>query len=127
MDPQGKGTRLVGIVERVSFFVTGIGYATLAVGSLNLLLRKGNVSTVAGRTIWPRPCSHPSSGGGLVGLAGAAVVIAGILQMRLGVTAGFRQGLQRDLSPWLRRTTIVSGRLSQIALGPLSLLVRCHW
>ena len=86
VDPQGKGTRLVGIVERVSFFVTGIGYATLAFGSLNLLLRKGGVRT--GLDDLAAGVLTPVFGRWLVGLAGAAVVIAGILQMRLGVTAG---------------------------------------
>ena len=121
VDPQGKGTRIVGIVERVSFFVTGIGSATLAFGSLNLLLGKGGVRT--GLDDLAAGVLTPFFGRWLVGLAGAAVVIAGILQMRLGVTAGFRHDLRRDLSPWWRRITIVSGRFGYIALGPLSLLV----
>jgi hypothetical protein len=121
VDPQGKGTRIVGIVERASFFVTGIGYAALAFGSLNLLLGRGVSAT--GLDDLAAAVLTPVFGRWLVGLAGAAVVIAGVLQMRLGVTAGFRHDLRRDLSPWLRRITIVSGRFGYIALGPLSLLV----
>jgi Domain of Unknown Function (DUF1206) len=121
MDPQGKGTRIVGMVERVSFFVTGIGYAALAFGSLTLLLGKGASGTdlddLAAAVL------TPSFGRWLVGLAGAAVVIAGVLQMRLAVTAGFRHDLRPELSPWMRRITIASGRFGYSALGVLSLLV----
>jgi hypothetical protein len=121
VDPQGKGARIVGIVERVSFLVTGIGYAGLAFGSLNLLLGKGGAGT--GLDDLAATVLTPVFGRWLVGLAGAAVVTAGVLQMRLGVTAGFRHDLRQDLSPWLPRITIVSGRLGYLALGLLSLLV----
>ena len=121
VDPQGKGTRVVGIIERAAFFVTGIGYSTLAVGSLNLLLEHGGPNTdldhLAARVL------TPVFGRWLVGLAGAAVVIAGIFQIRLGVTAGFRRDLRRDLSPWWRRITVASGRVGYVALALLSLLV----
>jgi len=50
-------------------------------------------------------------------------MISGILQMRLGITAGFRENLRRDLSKLMRAVTIVSGRIGYLALGVLSLLV----
>jgi len=105
----------------VAFCATVIGSATRAFGSLNLVLGKGGVRT--GLDDLAAGVLTPFFGRWLVGLAGAAVVIAGILQMRLGVTAGFRHDLRGDLSPWLHRITIVSGRFGYIALGPLSLLV----
>jgi Domain of Unknown Function (DUF1206) len=121
VDPQGKGKRLVGIVERVAFLVTGIGYAVLAFGSLSLVLGRGGPGTdlddLAARVL------TPVVGRWLVGLAGSAVVIAGVLQMRLGITAGFRHDLRQDLSPWWRRITVASGRFGYLALGLLSLLV----
>jgi Domain of Unknown Function (DUF1206) len=121
VDPQGKGKRLVGIVERVAFLVTGIGYAVLAFGSLSLVLGRGGSGTdlddLAASVL------TPIVGRWLVGLAGSAVVIAGVLQMRLGITAGFRHDLRQDLSPWWRRITVASGRFGYLALGLLSLLV----
>ena len=121
VDPQGKGTRVTGILERASFFVTGLGYAALAFGSLNLLRGKGGLGTelddLAANVL------TPVFGRLLVGLAGATVVTAGALQMRLGVTAGFRHDLRKDLSSWWRKITIVSGRFGYLALGLLSLLV----
>jgi hypothetical protein len=121
VDPQGKGTRIVGIIERAAFFVTGIGYTALALGSLNLLLGKGGIG--ADLDALAASVLTPIFGRWLVGLAGAAVLIAGVLQMRLGITAGFRHDLRQDLSIWWRRTTVVSGRFGYIALGVLSLLV----
>ena len=45
VDPQGKGKRIVGIVERAAFLVTGIGYAALAFGSLGLVLGRAGPGT----------------------------------------------------------------------------------
>ena len=58
VDPQGKGTRIVGIVERVSFFVTGIGSAALAFGSLNLSAREGRRRHRSGRSGRGRAHTH---------------------------------------------------------------------
>jgi hypothetical protein len=121
VDPQRKGTRVIGIVERVSFFVTGIGYAALAFGSLDLLRGKGGFGT--GLDDLAAKVLTPVVGRWLVGLAGVAVVTAGVFQVRLGVMAGFRHDLRNDLSHWWRKLTIVSGRFGYLALGLLSLLV----
>ena len=87
VDLQGKGTSVTAIAERLSFFVTGIGYAALAYGTLRLLLGDGGAGTglddLAARVL------TPVVGRWLVGLAGATVITAGVLQIRLGLTAGF--------------------------------------
>lgn len=121
VDPQGKGTRVVGLAERAAFFVTGIGYAVLALGSLQLLV--GNGRSGADLDDLAASVLTPVVGRWLLGLAGAAVVTAGVLQVRLGLIAGFRNSLRRDIAPWLRRITITSGRIGYMALGVLSLLV----
>jgi hypothetical protein len=58
-----------------------------------------------------------------VGLAGVIVVTAGALQIRLGITAGFRKSLRRDISRSWHTATVVSGRVGYMALGVLSLLI----
>jgi hypothetical protein len=121
IDPERKGTRLAGIAERVGFFVTGIGYALLAFGALRLLT--GNGGSGAGLDELAASVLTPVVGRWLVGLVGATVMTAGLLQLRLGITAGFRENLRRDLSPLLRQITIWSGRIGYMALGVLSLLV----
>ena len=121
VDPQGKGKRIVGIMERAAFLVTGIGYTLLALGSLQLVL--GGSGQATGLDDLAASVLTPVFGRWLVGLAGSAVVIAGGLQMRLGITAGFRHDLRQDLSPWWRSITVVSGSFGYLALGLLSLLV----
>lgn len=121
LDPERKGTRLAGIAERVAFLVTGIGYAALAFGALKLLFGAGGSG--ASLDEMAAGVLTPVLGRWLVGLAGATVITAGLLQMRLAATAGFRDTLRRDLPPGLRLLTVVSGRFGYLALGVLSLLV----
>ncbi len=121
IDPERKGTRLAGIAERVGFFVTGVGYALMAFGALRLLT--GNGGSGAGLDELAAGVLTPVVGRWLVGLAGATVMTAGLLQLRLGITAGFRENLRRDLSRVWRRVTVWSGRVGYMALGVLSLLM----
>ncbi|HEU4523797.1 MAG TPA: DUF1206 domain-containing protein, partial [Gemmatimonadales bacterium] len=99
----------------------GIGYSALAFAALKVLLGEGGADTslddVAASVL------TPVVGRWLVGIAGATVMTAGVLQIRLGLIAGFRHDLRRDVAPWLRAITIVSGRFGYMALGVLSLLV----
>ena len=121
LDPERKGTRLRGIAERIAFLVTGIGYAALAFGAVNLL--RGEGGSGASLDDLAAGALTPVVGRWLVGLAGVTVMTAGVLQMRLGITGGFRDTLRPDLSRALRLVTVVSGRFGYIALGVLSLLV----
>jgi hypothetical protein len=121
IDPERKGTGFAGIAERIGFFVTGIGYALLAFAALRLLT--GDGGSGAGLDDLAASVLTPIVGRWLVGLVGATVMTAGILQLRLGVTAGFRANLRRDLSPLWSGVTVGSGRVGYMALGVLSLLV----
>jgi hypothetical protein len=122
IDPEGKGTGFSGIAERVAFFVTGIGYAVLAYAALELVLgRAGNEGT--GLEELAALLLTPVAGRWLVGLVGAIVMVAGLLQLRLGATAGFRNTLREDLSRVERAATVTAGRFGYLALGVLSLMV----
>ena len=121
IDPERKGTGFAGIAERVGFFATGIGYALLAWAALGLLT--GNGGNGAGLDELAASVLTPVFGRWLVGLAGAVVMTAGVLQLRLGITAGFRENLRRDLSRVWRWVTVGSGRIGYMALGVLSLMV----
>lgn len=120
-DADRKGRGWQGIVERIAFFVTGIGYALLAYGTLELLSGQGgggqDIDAIAARVLTPH------LGRGLVGLAGAIVMVAGVLQLRLAIRAGFRDSFRRGLTALERRILVVSGRAGYASLGVLSLMV----
>ncbi|MGH7509938.1 MAG: DUF1206 domain-containing protein [Gemmatimonadales bacterium] len=122
MDPERKGTSFQGLAERVAFFVTGIGYALLAQATVNLLLGR---KLTGGMSLDDLAAAilTPHVGRWSVGLVGAIVMTAGLLQLRLGITAGFRHILHPDLSKLERIVTIVTGRIGYVTLGVLSLLV----
>ena len=65
----------------------------------------------------------PRLGRWLLGLAGAIVMTAGVLQLRLGMTGRFRTSLRAGLSRPERVVTAVTGSLGYMTLGILSLIV----
>jgi len=122
VDPERKGAGIAGVAERIGFFVTGIGYALLAYAAVNLALwRNGgggmDLDDLAATVLTPRV------GRWLVGLAGAIVMTAGLLQLRLGMTGRFRDSLRAGLSKPERVVTVVSGSLGYVTLAILSLIV----
>lgn len=122
VDPERKGTRLPAVAERIAFFVTGVGYALLGYAAVNLLLKRNGggrmgLDELAATVLTPR------AGRWFVGLVGAIVMTAGVLQLRLGVTGRFRRSLRAGLSKLERVLTTVSGSLGYVTLGILSLMV----
>lgn len=122
MDPERKGTGFQGLAERVAFFVTGVGYGLLAYATVNLLLgHRGaggpDLDDLAAGVLTPHV------GRWSVGLAGAIVMTAGLLQLRLGITAGFRHIFRPGLSTVERVLTSAIGSFGYLTLGVLSLLV----
>jgi hypothetical protein len=122
VDPERKGTGFTGVAERIGFFVTGVGHALLAYAAVNLLLRisggdRMDLDDLAATVLTPR------AGRWFVGLVGAIVMTAGVLQLRLGITGRFRRSLRPGLSTLGRVITTVSGSLGYLTLGILSLIV----
>ena len=94
----------------------------LAYATVNLLLGKGagggmSLDQLAAAVLTPRV------GRWFVGLVGGIVMTAGLLQLRLGITGGFRDSLRRGLSRVERVVIVMVGRVGYGALGVLSLLV----
>ena len=122
VDPERKGSGFQGLAERVAFFVTGIGYGLLAWAAVNLLLGTSgtggmDLDELAATILTPR------LGRWFIGLIGAIVMTAGLLQVRLGLTARFRHVLRHDMSKAERLVVITCGIAGYLTLGLLSLLV----
>jgi hypothetical protein len=122
VDPEQKGPGFQGLAERMAFFVTGVAYALLAHATVQLLLGQ-NVTGNMGMDQLAARVLTPVAGRWVVGLVGVIVMVAGFLQLRLGITAGFRHIIRSDLSQVERVVITVSGSTGYVALGVLSLLV----
>jgi hypothetical protein len=120
LDPERKGKSFQGIVERLGLFATGIGYVLLAFAAVKLVFGwKGggfDVKRLLATVLTPHV------GRVLVGLAGVIVMTAGVFQLRLGITARFRQLLRSDISGVAWVVTVVSGTVGYVTLGILSLI-----
>ena len=121
-DPERKGSGLQGLAERGAFFVTGIGYALLARATIHLLIAE-SVEQGMGLEELAGIILTPGIGRWAVGIVGGVVMIAGVLQLRLGFVAGFRHILRENLSMAWRVVMITSGVLGYVTLGILSLMV----
>ena len=122
VDPERKGTSLQGLAERIAFLVTGIGYSLLSRAAFYLLFARSATDGMALEDLAAAVLT-PYIGRWIVGLAGAAVMIAGVLQLRLGVTAGFRPTFRPPTSIVWMTAIFSTGILGYITLGVLSLMV----
>jgi Domain of Unknown Function (DUF1206) len=122
LDPERKGRGFQGIAERLGFLTTGIGYVVLAYTAFALLLGRHDAGGYSVKQIVAMVLT-PHLGRAAVGLAGLIVMVAGVFQLRLGITGGFRDLLEPGLSRLELMAVDLSGRLGYLALSLLSLMV----
>lgn len=122
VDPERKGTSLQGLAERIAFLVTGVGYTLLSRAAFYLLFDRSAADGMALEDLAAAVLT-PYFGRWVVGLVGAAVMIAGALQLRLGVTAGFRPTFRPPTSIVWMTAIFSTGIFGYITLGVLSLMV----
>ena len=123
LDPERKGRGIAALAERLAFAVAGLGYAALAIAAGRLALGE-----------MPGPPSDPDAfaarvltpwlGRGVVGLAGIIGMVMGILQIRLGLVAGFRDIFDLDDMRRGERIVMLSlGGAGYVALGVITTLI----
>lgn len=123
LDPEGKGRGVVAILERIAFAIAGLGYATLGVAAVQLVVHGAlgegtDIDEIVATVL------SPAYGRWLVGVAGLVVGIAGVLQVRLGMIAGFRPILDLDsMDDWEERLLVWLGRAGYAALGIVSVVI----
>jgi hypothetical protein len=123
LDPEHKGTSFTGMAERIGFAITALGYAVLGFAAVQLLFGRqvagaANPDELAARVL----SAH--LGRWVAGLVGGIIVVSGLLQIRFGVTGGFRHILRLDDMSAAGRValTLVAGA-GYIALGIMSAVV----
>jgi Domain of Unknown Function (DUF1206) len=123
VDPEHKGTGFVGVMERVGFGFTALAYITLGIAGLQLLLGDqvggtGDPEELAARIL------EPHFGRWVVGLFGGIILLAGALQVRMGVTARFRHTLALDrMSRTEAMVVLALGCTGYLALGIVSSVI----
>jgi hypothetical protein len=123
VDPEQKGTSFVGMMERVGFGFTALAYMTLGMAGFQLLLGNG-VGGATGPEELAAKILAPHFGRWVAGLFGGIIVLAGVLQARMGVTAKFRHTLALER---MSRTEVIAvlilGCVGYLALGIVSLVI----
>jgi hypothetical protein len=123
IDPEHKGTGFVGMMERVAFGFTALAYLTLGMAGFQLLLG-GQVGGATAPEELVAKILAPHLGRSVVGLFGGIFVLAGVLQVRMGVTARFRHILALER---MSRTEVIAvlvlGCLGYLALGIVSTVI----
>jgi hypothetical protein len=123
VDPERKGTSFIGMMERVGFGLTALAYMTLGMAGLQLLLGDQVGGATAPEELAAKILA-PHFGRSVVGLFGGIFVLAGFLQVRMGVTAKFRHTLALER---MSRTEVVAvlvlGCMGYLALGVVSIVI----
>jgi Domain of Unknown Function (DUF1206) len=123
VDPEHKGTGFVGMMERVGFGLTALAYLTLGMAGIQLLL--GNeVGGARNPKELVAKILAPHFGRWVVGLFGGIVVLAGALQVRMGLTARFRRALAWErMRPTARTVVLALGVIGYLAIGTVSTVI----
>ncbi|MEO8201054.1 MAG: DUF1206 domain-containing protein [Gemmatimonadota bacterium] len=120
-DPEGKGVGPRGLVERLGFGITGLAYASLGVAAFTAI--NGETSPSMDTEAIATGVLHHFAGRFLIGSAGIVIMIAAVLQARLGITGRFRRQLRLNHMTVLEtRGMSVLGRVGYVALGLTSFL-----
>lgn len=123
LDPEDKGRGIAAVAERIAFGGAALGYAALGLAAARLSLGQ---MLGSGTTLDDVSASvlTPTLGRWLVGAAGAVVVVMGVLQVRLGLVAGFRHIFPLDRMRRAERLLVVGlGRAGYVSLGIVSGLI----
>lgn len=108
LDPEGKGDDAKGLAKRMMMLASGIVYGSLAIAAVRLLTGNGGSGGDGTQQATAGVLSKPF-GVALVAIAGLAIILAGLFQIRNGWTRKFQSKLRLgEMSPvertWMTRT-----------------------
>lgn len=116
-DTEGEGNSAKGLAKRVGYMVSALVYGGASWYSAKLLMGSATGKGHSAESLTADFMSAPA-GPILVMLAGTAVIIAGIMQMREGWQERFRKHLRMaEMSRAEARTALRAGRLGYMARG----------
>jgi uncharacterized membrane protein len=122
-DPLDKGSDMKGILARVGFFFSALGYAFLAYITYGYI-RGASQSANGSQTKMLASVMAVPMGRWAIGLLGLIVVAVGLYNIYLGFKAGFEQQFQTfDLTPKEAKLASDIGRFGTAARGVVFALV----
>lgn len=124
LDPENKGDDTKGLAERGMMLASGIAYGSLAILAVKAVTNSaatggGDGTQGATASVLDKPF-----GAVLVGLAGLAVIVAGLFQIKSGWTKKFRDKLKlQEMSPTEQTWMTRAGQFGLISRGIVFLLM----
>jgi Domain of Unknown Function (DUF1206) len=125
LDPENKGSDPKGLAVRAGMVVSGLIYGGLAMAAVRMASGSGDASggSGGGTQGFTADLMTKPFGRWLVAIAGIAVIISGLTQIRDGWTEKFRKHLkEQEMDPTEQRLAVRTGKLGLIARGIVFLL-----
>lgn len=123
LDPENKGDDAKGLAERGMMLASGIAYGSLAILAVKAITGSGSGGGDGTQGATASVLDKPF-GAVLVGLAGLAVIVAGLFQLKSGWTKKFRDKLKlQEMSPTEQTWMTRAGQFGLISRGIVFLLM----
>lgn len=122
-DPLNKGSDTKGILTRIGYLASAVGYAFLAYTTYGLIMGTSQSTSGSPAKILSSIMAMPM-GRWAIALVGLIVVVVGLYQIMLGIKAGFEKQFQTyDLTPKEAKLATDVGRFGTAARGVVFALV----
>jgi hypothetical protein len=123
LDPENKGSDPKGLAVRAGMVASGLIYGGLAMAAVRMASGTGDSGGGGGTQGFTADLMTKPFGRWLVAIAGIAVIISGLTQLRDGWTEKFRKHLkEQEMDPNEQRLAVKTGKLGLIARGIVFLL-----
>lgn len=123
LDPENKGTDPKGLALRAGMVASGLIYGGLALAAVRMASGAGDAGSGGGTQGFTADLMTKPFGRWLVAIAGIAVIVSGLIQLRDGWTEKFRKHLkEQEMDPNEQRLAVRTGKLGLIARGIVFLL-----
>lgn len=122
LDPENKGSDPKGLAVRAGMVASGLIYGGLALAAVRMASGAGDGGS-GGAQGWTADLMTKPFGRWLVAIAGIAVIISGLTQLRDGWTGKFRKHLkEQEMDANEQRLAMKTGKLGLISRGIVFLL-----
>lgn len=122
LDPENKGSDPKGLVKRAAMVISGLVYGGLALAAVRIASGSGDGGSGGQQGFTAELMTKPF-GRWLVVLAGIAVIVTGLDQIRRGWTEKFKEHLKlQEMDPTEQRLALHTGKAGLLARGIVFLL-----